>query len=127
MTPNEELAGLARVLAQWVAPAPRATIYLFGSRVRGDHRPDSDVDIVIHFDKPTHEDVVWWDAINSDLFQSIDAKLPGKLKILENADPISGRVRAAREVHRDGRVICVWMDPKPGSRARGRGARHIRP
>jgi len=39
-----ELQGLAETIARWVDPVPGIdAIYLFGSRVRGDHRPDSDV------------------------------------------------------------------------------------
>jgi hypothetical protein len=43
---NNELEALAEILAEWIDSAPAIpTVYLFGSRVRGDHRPDSDVDI----------------------------------------------------------------------------------
>jgi predicted nucleotidyltransferase len=42
------LCGIAQagIPADWIEPAPGApAVYLFGSRVRGDHRPDSDVDV----------------------------------------------------------------------------------
>jgi predicted nucleotidyltransferase len=36
------------ILAEWAADAP-VTVYLFGSRARGDHRPDTDVDLYIQY------------------------------------------------------------------------------
>jgi predicted nucleotidyltransferase len=102
------------VLADWVAPAPSVTIYLFGSRVRGDHRPDSDVDVVIDFENPQLVDMKWWGAVNNDLFRSIDAALPGRLAILERDDPVANRVRYGPVVYRDRQVVCVWTEPKGG-------------
>ena len=114
MTPSEHLIDLARILGDWIAPAPSFTIYLFGSRVRGDHRPDSDVDVVMSFgSNPGTQDVAWWTEVNDDLFQSIDAKLPGKLHILERDDPIADQVVYAPVVYRDRQVVCVWRKPKP--------------
>ena len=110
---SDGLVNLARILADWVEPAPGFRIYLFGSRVRGDHRPNSDVDVVIPIPRsPSEADVTWWEDINEDKFKSINASLPGPLQILENNDPIADRVRNAREVYRDRQVICVWMEPK---------------
>jgi predicted nucleotidyltransferase len=43
-TVSNDLKDLARLLADWAAPASGVTVYLFGSRVRGDHKADSDVD-----------------------------------------------------------------------------------
>jgi hypothetical protein len=39
----EELTALVKTLAKWLEPAGGFKAYLFGSRVRGDHRSDSDV------------------------------------------------------------------------------------
>lgn len=107
------LIELARILAEWVRPAPGFSIYVFGSRVRGDQRPNSDVDVVIPIPhSPSEADFIWWSGVNEDNFRSINATLPGPLRILENNDPIAEKVRNAREVHRDGQVRCVWMEPK---------------
>ena len=39
---------LATVIAEWAEPVlGLRRVFLFGSRVRGDHRPDSDVDLCI--------------------------------------------------------------------------------
>lgn len=108
------------MLADWVAPATSFTIYLYGSRVRGDHRSDSDVDVVVHFgDSPTNDDVRWWVSVNADSFATINAQLPGRLEILENDDPLAQEVYGARVVHRDRQVICVWRAPKPKLSAGG--------
>ena len=109
-----DLPKLAKILAEWVEPAPGFVIYLFGSRVRGDNRSDSDVDVVIPIPQvPSEADATWWMENNQDNFKSINSKLPGSLSILENADAIADYVRGAREVHRDGKIRCVWTEPKP--------------
>lgn len=41
---DEALRGLVRRLADWLDPQ---AIWLFGSRARGDHRPDSDFDFMV--------------------------------------------------------------------------------
>jgi predicted nucleotidyltransferase len=46
---NSELAALAEVIATWLDGAPGVpVVYLFGSRVRGDHGPNSDVDFRLY-------------------------------------------------------------------------------
>jgi predicted nucleotidyltransferase len=46
---NNELEALAETLAGWIDSTPAVpAVYLFGSRVRGNHRPDSDVDIRLY-------------------------------------------------------------------------------
>lgn len=110
---SDDLIELTRILADWVEPAPGFVVYLFGSRVRGDHRLDSDVDVVIPFPRsPSNDDATWWNYINHDNFKSINAALPGPLRILENADPIAGKVLKSRDVYCYKQVKCVWMEPK---------------
>ena len=43
-TPDPEALGLARLVQEAVSPD---TVILFGSRARGDHRPDSDMDLML--------------------------------------------------------------------------------
>ena len=109
-----ELKDLARLLADWAAPAPGVTVYLFGSRVRGDHGPTSDVDVCFQWrDRVGDGDVRWWTINNEEDFAAIKPKLPGPLKILEQADAWYQRVVAADVVHQDRNVRCVWLPPKP--------------
>ena len=43
---SDELKELASILAEW-SRGHAVTVYLYGSRIRGDHQPDSDVDVRI--------------------------------------------------------------------------------
>jgi nucleotidyltransferase-like protein len=74
-----ELEQLVNVLAQWLEPAEGFHAYLFGSRVRGDHRPDSDVDVRIFLKdcQPTHESAEWWTRQNETDFAAVKELLPG--------------------------------------------------
>ncbi|MGE5512524.1 MAG: nucleotidyltransferase domain-containing protein [Bacteroidota bacterium] len=115
MTVTDELKHLTALLADWAADAPATTLYLFGSRVRGDHRPDSDVDVTIAWRTADARDTDydWWSRNNEELFVSIDARLPGKLRLLEEMDPSADKVRTGPQVYRDRNVICVLLPPKP--------------
>ena len=56
----KEVARLAASIADW-CPYPSIRIYLFGSRVRGDHRDDSDVDLCIEITDFLDEAALdWW-------------------------------------------------------------------
>lgn len=47
----DPLISLSLSIAQWAAAKPLILkVWLFGSRVRGDHKPDSDLDIAIKLD-----------------------------------------------------------------------------
>jgi predicted nucleotidyltransferase len=107
-----ELTDLARVLADWAVLAPSATIHVYGSRVRGDHRSDSDVDIHVAMPlMPGRELVEWWTAENEKDFAELRAKLPGRLEILDPRDPLRRVVEKSEVVYRDRNVVCVWMKP----------------
>jgi predicted nucleotidyltransferase len=110
---NDDLRQLARTLADWAADKS-VTVYLFGSRVRGDHRPDSDVDIFVQQGKATRETAVWWTVQNSEDFASLRAQLPGKLKVLEAHAPLVPSVLEGKAIYRDGNVVCVLLPPKFG-------------
>ena len=62
----------------------------------------------------TEKHFEWWMANNYDEFRSINSKLPGKLKILENDDPIAQKVIAASSnpYYVDRNVTCVWLPKK---------------
>jgi predicted nucleotidyltransferase len=110
---EKELKALAGVLADWSAPAPGAILYLHGSRVRGDYRRDSDVDVFIEWVTIGDRDLEWWTANNEEYFASINAKLPGVLQILETNDPLKHKIIAAPIAYEDRSVRCVLLPPKP--------------
>ena len=109
METSEELKQLAAILADWVAGRP-LTVFIYGSRVRGDHRPDSDVDIHIRWDgeidRPSMD---WWGAVNDEHFATINSLLPGPLQILVEADPLHYVIEASPLVYEDRKVRCVLM------------------
>jgi predicted nucleotidyltransferase len=108
-----ELSALAKSLADWAAPAPAAVIYLYGSRVRGDHTASSDVDICVEFPKAQTSDVQWWTNNNQDDFKSISDQLGARVEILERNSPIRSKVISAPVVYQDRNVRCIWLPPHP--------------
>ena len=93
----DELETLMRILADW-ADLSGVTVYLFGSRVRGDNRPDSDVDVHLRFNSPWSTDFVsWWVSENSDQFMTINETLPGQLHILDDVTEFEKTLRASLE------------------------------
>ena len=121
MTASLELRSLAETVALWVddvigVPA----IYIFGSRVRGDNRPDSDVDLCVFLTewKPTAACLHWWKAQHESDFTDLKAALPGPPKLhLETWDAAHTWVKAARAdplcaVLRIRKAVCLWTPPK---------------
>ena len=100
---SQKLQELAKIIADWSASAPDFTFYLFGSRVRGDHRSDSDVDL--HYVLPpasVHASTAWWTNQNCvEDFASFRKVLPGPIKWLEQHAPLRAEVEQGKVVHRD--------------------------
>jgi predicted nucleotidyltransferase len=122
-TMKRELQALAEILAEWINPAPGIpAVYLFGSRVRGDHRPNSDVDVRLYLDEWSdvgEVDLRWWRSQNETDFADLKARLPGTLHIhRENQDDADPAIRQGRKkpVLVVGRVVCVWTPPRRGRR-----------
>jgi len=120
---NKELRALAEILADWIEPAAGIpAVYLFGRRVRGDHRPDSDVDVRLYLDEWSdlgEADLRWWQKQNETDFADLKPRLPGTLHIhrekQDDADPaIRQGIRNPILVVR--RVVCVWTPATPGRR-----------
>jgi hypothetical protein len=120
---SDELQALAEILADWIKPARGIpAVYLFGSRVRGDHRHDSDVDVRLFLDEWSACDVTvqWWLAQNESDFAELKSQLPGPLEIhREDRDDADKHIHEGRKnpvlVLR--RVVCVWTPPKAAQSA----------
>lgn len=106
--PSNDLRRLAGILADWAAPAREATIYVFGSRVRGDCRPDSDLDIHVDWRHPTREDMDWWQTNNDEDFLTLRTHLGLRLEILDPRDDLRNTIVLAPVVYVDRNVRCVW-------------------
>ena len=78
MTASDELKAVAERLADWVEPAPGVTVYLFGSRVRGDHQPNSDVDVRLYPDELANCEAAmqWWAAQNTSALRNSKRDFP---------------------------------------------------
>ncbi|MHB2166070.1 nucleotidyltransferase domain-containing protein [Alsobacter sp. R-9] len=113
------LLELARILDDWIAPAPGVDgVYLFGSRVRGDHRPDSDVDIRLFVERWGGDDATadWWERVNEIRYADLEARLPGPLHLIRDPDNVvDPLIAAGDEVLRVGRCVCVRTPRKPTS------------
>ena len=114
---SDELQSLAEILDNWIAPAPGIpAIYVFGSRVRRDHRSDSDVDVRLylnewHLCEQTRQ---WWQQQNESDFAELKARLPGPLALhRENQDAADNSIKEGMKnpVLVLGRVICVRTPP----------------
>ena|ERR1700730_10046505 len=111
-TVSPELVELTRAIADWASGGPSMTIFLYGSRVRGDHRSDSDVDL--HYKLPVHptsDFTRWWTVQNMEDFAALRAVLPGRLEFLERDDPLLREIEPAPSVHRDRNVVCISLPP----------------
>ena len=108
---SPDLDDLLSLLLDWSAPAIGAEIFLFGSRVRGDHHATSDVDISIKWASPSHDQTTdWWDAQNTELFRAINARLPGPLHLpIQTDTERDALLRNGEIVFTRGNIHCVWI------------------
>lgn len=107
------LAELMDILAEWAAGAP-VTVYVYGSRVRGDHRADSDVDLYAQYIDGQE------DAGNDWYNKQRDSDYPGLRKLLPfpftQVMPPFGAAHPFlfqhHEVARQGNVVALHTPPK---------------
>jgi predicted nucleotidyltransferase len=121
---DKELGRLAEIIDRWVQPVPGVKeVYLIGSRVRGDHRPDSDLDLRIFVEEFEFErdrqTTMWWNEQNETDFAELKSQLlPVRLEIHrdspEKGDEYIEAVRAGRASPKlkIGKVVCVCTPPK---------------
>jgi len=118
---------VADCLLRWAANTPTVQrMWLFGSRARGTHRIDSDIDIAV--------EITGWDSDDPDvrgealadwIFNADDWRhqLRGITPLTIDLNPISiedGRVRPA--VRRDG--VLIFAQTEEGRRCADRGRQH---
>ena len=72
---DEIIKTLRRIKAELTLKYPIARLGLFGSRARGDARPDSDVDILVEFSMPVGLEIV-------DLAMELEALLGEKVDLV---------------------------------------------
>lgn len=100
----DDIETLVSELLPWAGKMPSITFYIYGSRVRGDHRPDSDVDIFFDTDCAT-----WGDLVE---VQDRDG-FPEKYKCLydqsQESPELRAMIRLAPVRYRSGNITCVLM------------------
>lgn len=115
--PTSDLKSLAHVIAQWADQRPAIQrVYIFGSRVRGDNRPDSDLDVAIEFAPTLTTEATWdWTQHSRVVGAELKAALGGIEPAL-HAQKDDGAWPAIREAAKDpvltvGKVICCATPP----------------
>ena len=110
---SAELDRLLNILMDWARPGASAEFYLFGSRVSGNYRGDSDVDISVRFFTPADDLTThWWGAQNDEDFKTINAKLPGPIHVQPNYTDVNSKVQSSEIVYSRGNIHCVWLKRK---------------
>ena len=115
---NPDLVRLAGVVADWASDARLAEVYVYGSRVRGDHQPDSDIDLCFAFPVRDAAVMAWWELNQLTRFALLELKLGERVHALPLKDPVGEKVRQAafdpeRVAHQDRNVTCVLL-PRTG-------------
>jgi predicted nucleotidyltransferase len=85
-----KLEEAVQIVAAWAASEPLVReAYIFGSRVRGTHRPDSDIDIAVKINKQPGDEseYVCWAFEGDRLTERLQKLIPVKVQ-LEWYDPI---------------------------------------
>jgi hypothetical protein len=114
----DEAERLLAILDQW-ATGTGATIYLYGSRARGDYHSDSDADIFVDW-PPDLPDVFfrWWCNENDDKFRAIGRWIGVRAEILDPDDKLmQAKIRAADVLSTRGCARAVMLPrikPLPG-------------
>ena len=115
-----DLKDIAAVVADWADQYPLIGVaYIFGSRVRGDHKAESDLDVAIDFDlSQGSSEVTPFDAELASECAGLKSMIlaPIVLHIHKDFDDLAWpSIRAGECIHRDRKVQCVIVPPKPSA------------
>jgi predicted nucleotidyltransferase len=116
VTRNSSLERLANIIAEWAEPLPIERVYIFGSQVRGDNKPSSDLDVAIEYSPtPTNEEMQNWQHQNDTDFAWLKGALGIPLSLhVEHNDVVWSAIRngAQTPVLSIGKVSCVMTPAK---------------
>ncbi len=116
--PIDDLKSLTNVIAQWADQRPAVEqVYIFGSYVRGDARPDSDLDLAIDFVQNLTSDATWdWTQHSQVVGEELKAALGG-IQVSLHTKKNDVAWPAIRKAAKDsvlivGKVMCCATPPK---------------
>ncbi|MCX5829201.1 MAG: nucleotidyltransferase domain-containing protein [Deltaproteobacteria bacterium] len=103
-----DLENIKQIISNWASGINyRIRVYLFGSRLKGTHRPDSDLDLAIEFLDSWHDTTLLWfdfhEQWQNELFELTGFKVDLQLYDLEN-DNIRAYIK--------GKSIIIFESPE---------------
>jgi predicted nucleotidyltransferase len=117
VTGNKNLERLAKIIAEWAESLPIKRVYIFGSQVRGNAGPSSDLDVAIEFSPtPSEQEIQNWQHQNDTDFACLKGALGIPLSLhADHNDAVWPAIRngAQAPVLSIGNVYCVITLAKP--------------
>lgn len=103
---TRQLEELAKTIADWAADAPLiVSIFVVGSRARGDVGSNGDVDLAIDYGGSSRETVKWQEHNEETDYAALKRALLGRLNLVPG-------MAYGSLVHWDRNVYCLWQSPK---------------
>jgi predicted nucleotidyltransferase len=118
-------AELMKALAEWAKHAPTITFYLFGSRGRGDHHSQSDIDVFVDTKDATAGDRKWWFEEHALLTSAPECSLVpkdirGLLRAADrHSETLQAEIRSAAREEVLHNVVCVSLPDTRKALSRG--------
>jgi len=116
---KRDLRRAVDTLADWADDLPLKTVYVYGSRVRGDSRPDSDLDVAYESlpgAQLTRDAITKWQMEHETDFRALKQALGIRLQLLDpNDQGMLQRIKAAvkKPFLTVRKVVCVILPAKP--------------
>lgn len=107
-----ELERAVGIIVEWVGRQPLIRrVFIYGSRVRGTQRPDSDLDVALEFDRGTYDGncLATWICKAKSWRAELQPKLPWTLH-LEWHDPSGGTPHVAQGLEESSMLVYERAD-----------------
>lgn len=104
------LEDLVEELLPWASLMPTIRFYIYGSRVRGDHRPDSDVDVYFDTSYAALKDRLELQIQETDDHFRLPQKYRRRIWNQSKRHPeLCDRIRSAPVKYQKGNILCVYL------------------
>ena len=132
--PSADLVRIASIVGEWANEHPFVIeVYIFGSYVRGDSHPGSDLDMAVLYDVDNNEAFGAYMSIHDErTIRDLERRVGIKLQVSEansRFQPIRNEPDIILPMLRDrrehpsyvvGKVRCIGLPAKAGHQSRGR-------